>query len=61
MGKKRLPELSDTGRQYVDDTVRARLANPGILRYPPRKGNGARVAVAVIVAVGLIVGMLVLS
>ncbi|HEY6006300.1 MAG TPA: hypothetical protein VIV57_25700 [Anaeromyxobacter sp.] len=58
MGKKQLPDLPDTGRRYLDHTVRARLHSPGITRYPPRQGPGGRIAFAVIVAVAVIVAML---
>jgi hypothetical protein len=58
MGKKQLPGLPDTGRRYLDQTVRARLQSPGITRYPPRRGHGGRIAFAVIVAAAVIAAML---
>lgn len=59
---KRLPDLPDTGRRYVENTARPRLASPGIERYEGRgRGAGARVVLAVIVAVGLVAAMLLLS
>jgi len=61
MGKKRLPDLHATGRQYVENTVRARLASPGIERYEGRRGRGARFAVAIFVAVALVAAMFWLS
>ncbi len=61
MGKKRLPDLPDTGRRYVDQTVRARLASPGIERYGPRKRQGARIAVVLLVAAALLAAMFLLS
>ena len=56
--KKRLPDLPDTGRRYLDQTVRARLASPGIQHFPPRKGQGARIAA---VLLGLLVAAAVLA
>ncbi len=61
MGKKRLPDLSETGRRYVEQTVRARLASPGIERYAPRRGSGARIVIALLVVAALVAGMLALS
>jgi hypothetical protein len=58
MGKKQLPDLPDTGRRYLDHTVRARLQSPGITRYPPRPGHGGRVVFAVVVAALVIAAML---
>ena len=60
MGKKQLPDLPDTGRRYLDQTVRARLHSPGITRYPPRQGHAGRIAFAVIVAAAVIAAMLLL-
>ena len=58
MGKKGLPDLSDTGRLYVEHTQRARLASPGIERYAPRRGSGGRVVAAVLVVAALVAAML---
>jgi len=41
MAKKHLPDLPDTGRHYVENTIRARLASPGIERYASRRRRGA--------------------
>ncbi len=41
MAKDPLPELSDTGRRYLDNTARARLASPGIERFAARRRRGA--------------------
>ena len=57
MAKKRLPDLPDTGRLYVEHTQRARLASPGIERYAPRRGAGGRVVVAILVAAALAAAM----
>jgi ferric-dicitrate binding protein FerR (iron transport regulator) len=55
MARKQMPELSDTGRRYLDDTVRARLASPGIERYrPPRRRGGRALAVAVAALAALV-------
>ena len=59
MPKRRLPDLPDTGRHYVENTVRARLASPGIEKYrAPRRGGGARVALAVVVGAALVAAMI---
>jgi hypothetical protein len=60
MRKKRLPDLPETGRRYIEHTVRARLASPGIERWAPRRGSGARIALAVLLAAALVGAMLVL-
>ncbi len=38
-----LPDLGATGRRYVENTGRARLASPGIERFEARRGSGRRV------------------
>ncbi len=49
MGKARLPDLPGTGRRYVENTQRARLASPGVERYRrAKRTTGARVALAVL-------------
>lgn len=54
MTKRRLPDLPDTGRHYVENTIRARLASPGVERYRARgAGRGARVALALLGAAAL--------
>ena len=59
MPKKRLPDLPDTGRQYVENTIRARLASPGIEKYRSgRGGSGGRVVLAVLAGAALVVAML---
>jgi hypothetical protein len=57
MGKRRLPDLPDTGRRYVEHTIRARLASPGVERYRSARGSGARVALAVIAIAALVAAM----
>ena len=52
-----LPDLPDTGRHYVENTIRARLASPGVERYRRARGSGARVALAVIVGAALVAAM----
>jgi hypothetical protein len=62
MAKKRLPDLPETGRHYIEHTARARLASPGIERYGPRRGgHGPRIAIALAVAAALVAAMLWLS
>ncbi len=61
MKRKRLPSLPETGRRYLDETMRARLASPGVERYPARAGPGGRVFVAVLLAAALVALMLLLA
>jgi hypothetical protein len=61
MPKKRLPDLPDTGRYYLDDTMRARLATPGVLRYDRPRRTGVRVALAIAVLAALVAAMLSLA
>jgi len=62
MVKRRLPDLPalpDTGRRYVENTQRARLASPGVERYRRAEGrNGARVALAALGLAALVTAML---
>ena len=58
MTRKRLPSLPETGRHYVEDTLRARLASPGLERYPRRHGGAARAVLAVLLAAALVGVML---
>jgi hypothetical protein len=56
--KNRLPDLPDTGRQYVEHTIRARLASPGIEKYRAKRGGGgARIVVAVLAVAALVAAM----
>ncbi len=58
--KPPLPELPETGRRYLDQTMRARLASPGVERYR-RAGGGeavSRVVVAVVLMAALVGVML---
>ncbi len=57
MPKKRLPDLPDTGRRYLDDTMRARLASPGIEKYRRPGGRGGRVALAALAVAALVAAM----
>jgi len=61
MTRKRLPSLPETGRHYVEDTLRARLASPGLERYPRRHGGPARAVLAVLLAAALVGVMLLLG
>ena len=60
MSKKRLPDLPDTGRRYVEHTVRARLASPGIEHFPPRRSRAGGLVVGALVAAALLAAMLLL-
>ena len=57
MGNKRLPDLPDTGRQYVENTIRARLASPGIEKYRRAPRRGARIALAALAFAALLAAM----
>ena len=58
MKGRRLPDLSATGRRYLDGTQRARLANPGLERFVRVRRRGPRlVAVAAVLAAALIAAM----
>jgi hypothetical protein len=61
MTRKRLPSLPDTGRRYVEQTQRARLASPGVERYAPRRANGWRALAAILLAAVLVAAMLLLA
>jgi hypothetical protein len=62
MAQKRMPSLPDTGRRYVEGTQRARLASPGVERFVPARGNGARLLVAAaLLVVALVATMIWLS
>ncbi len=58
MAKQRLPPLPDTGRRYLDNTVRARLQGPAIERYRPPRGRGRTIAIAALL-LGLLLAALV--
>jgi hypothetical protein len=58
MGKSRLPDLPETGRRYVENTVRARLASPGVERYRRPGGAGPRLVFAALVVAALVGAML---
>jgi hypothetical protein len=62
MRKRRLPDLADTGRRYVENTFHARLASPGVERYRRRGGaTRARVVLATLAGAALVATMLWLS
>jgi hypothetical protein len=59
MAKRHLPPLSSTGRKYLDGTARARLASPGLQRYPARRPGLARsLALAALLVAALVGAML---
>jgi hypothetical protein len=54
MAKKRLlPELPETGRHYVENTQRARLASPGIERYAARRRRSGRIFLVLVLAAAI--------
>jgi hypothetical protein len=62
MAAKRLPSLSSTGRRYLDETRRVRLASPGIERFVPERSRAPRmIAVAVVLVLALVAAMLFLA
>lgn len=54
--KPDLPELPSTGRFWLDQTQRVRLASPGIQRIPARR-RGVGLAVAILLAAALAAAM----
>ncbi len=59
---KRMPPLRDTGRLYLDQTRRARLASPGSERFVRERSRAPRLVVlAAVLAAALIAAMIWLS
>jgi hypothetical protein len=59
---KRMPALPDTGRRYLDQTRRARLASPGIERFVREKNRAPRpIVLAALLAAAMIAAMIWLS
>lgn len=59
---KRMPALPNTGRLYLDQTRRARLASPGIERFVRERSRAPGLIVfAAVLAAALIAAMLWLS
>jgi hypothetical protein len=55
MAKRRFPDLAATGRRYLENTQRARLASPGLERFEvERRRTARRFAVAAVAVVGLV-------
>ena len=58
MAAKRMPELRDTGRRYLGETQRARLASPGLELYRSKGRRGPAAGVlTVILALAAIGGL----
>jgi hypothetical protein len=53
-----LPELPETGRHYLDNTQRARLASPGIERYAARGGRGGARAAVILAGAAIVAAMI---
>jgi hypothetical protein len=52
---KDMPALRDTGRRYLDETRRARLASPGLERFTSaRRASGWPVIAAVLVVAAVL-------
>ena len=58
MGKSRLPDLPETGRRYVENTVRARLASPGVERYRRPGRTGPRLVLGALLVAALLGAMI---
>lgn len=58
MVKRRFPTLEPTGRRYLENTQRARLASPGLERYEVERRRPAMVIVAAAVALAALLGLL---
>ena len=61
MKRPDLPELADTQRRYVEDTIRARLASPGIQRCARPRGGGGRLVAGVLIAAAIAAAAFLLS
>ena len=60
--RRRMPALPETGRHYVEDTRRARLASPGIERFVPAKSRAPRyLTAAALLVAALLAAMVWLS
>jgi hypothetical protein len=57
MAKRRFPDLAATGRRYLENTQRARLASPGLERFEVERRRPAR---AVAAAAGALVALMAL-
>lgn len=53
MAGKRMPELPDTGRSYVDRTRGGWLQSPGLERHVFRRGRGRWLVLALLLLGGL--------
>ena len=60
MAAKRMPTLSTTGRRYLDETRRVRLASPGLERFVPARSRAPRMIAAAVVLVLALIGAMVL-
>jgi hypothetical protein len=58
MAKRRLPDLAATGRRYLADPQRARLASPGVERFGVQRRRPATAAVAVAVALAALAALI---
>jgi hypothetical protein len=55
----RMPRLQDTGRRYLEETRRARLANPGLERFVRSAGRGRhRLVLALALLAALMASMI---
>ena len=57
-GGKRMPALRDTGRHYMDQTRRTRLASPGIERFVREKSRAPRIIAVTLLGLALIAAMI---
>ncbi len=59
--RNRLPSLPDTGRRYVEQTGRVRLASPGVERFEARRGSGRSVLIVLVISAAIVAAMIWLS
>jgi len=57
MKKRQMPALPDTGRRYVENTLHARLASPGVERFSRPRRSGPRVALALLALAAILAAM----
>jgi hypothetical protein len=58
MPKRIFPELTSTGRRYLAETQRARLASPGLERFEVKRWRAARRLAVAALALAALLGVL---
>ena len=59
MAKRRFPDLAATGRRYLAETQRARLASQGLERFRVQRPRHARALVLAALALLALIGLMV--